>query len=166
MAGDFPDDPLDDLYAGPSAAKPGVSNSAAFARAKIARPNQARVPSRKALRTAAAMLRPERTRMSDAKPTITLVEWRALEKNTLRGFADIRFPFGLVIKGISIHKKNGQSWVAMPSKPQIEQDGSVRREPDGKIKYVSILEWAERAMSERFSASVIALVEDQHGQLP
>lgn len=166
MAGDFPDDPLDDLYEGPSAAKPGVAISGAFARAKTTRINHARIPPRKALRTAAAMLRPEKTRMSDAKPTIKLTEWRALEKNTLRGFADIRFPFGLVVKGITVHKKNGQSWAAMPVKPQIEQDGSLRREPDGKIKYISILEWADRATSERFSAAVIALVEEQHGRLP
>jgi hypothetical protein len=49
---------------------------------------------------------------------IEIVDFRPFEKNTLRGFATVRLTgVNLEIRDITIHEKNGNRWVSLPSKP-------------------------------------------------
>ena len=89
-----------------------------------------------------------------------LRDWRAFSKNTLRGFATIELPSGLVIHDISIHEKNGKWWAAMPAAPQLEN--GQHRFLDGKGQYKRILEWRDRGLSDKFSEVVVGLVRSQH----
>jgi hypothetical protein len=69
-----------------------------------------------------------------------LRSFRPLEKNTLRGFAEIELPNGLRIREISIHtKKNGNSWVGLPGRPVIDGEGR-HHVVDGKRQYAALLE--------------------------
>lgn len=99
--------------------------------------------------TAVAALEPMR---------VALLEWRALERNTLRGFAVVQVG-GLKIKDITVHEKNGTRWVGLPAKPVIGADGKAQTDDRGKIRYAQILEWATKDAAERFGAGVCRAVE-------
>lgn len=99
--------------------------------------------------------------MSAAKPMPAIcLAWRAMKKNTLLGFAKIQLG-ALTINDVSVNTSNGRTWANLPSKPMVDRDGNVVRTPEGKIKYVPLLEWATREASDRFSESVITAVEEK-----
>jgi hypothetical protein len=92
---------------------------------------------------------------------LSLIEFRPMQKNTLRGFCTIRYG-SLKIKDISLHVSNGKRWASLPSKPIIAPDGTIKRDDAGKIRYVPILEWESREASDRFTEEVLAAVTREH----
>jgi hypothetical protein len=81
-----------------------------------------------------------------------------LERNTLRGFAEINITdLGMTIRDVAIHCKNGSTWASPPSKPQIK-DGAVVKDEAGKIAYAPIIEFCSREARDKFSAAVIEAV--------
>lgn len=100
--------------------------------------------------------------MSEQTPRrMQIKAWRPFVKNTLRGFATVELPIGLVISDITVHTKNGKSWASFPAKAQIDKDGQIRV-ADGKIQYVKILEWSNRDLSDRFSNALVQAVLAEH----
>ena len=93
---------------------------------------------------------------------VSLVEWKKLEKNTLRGFAKIRIGKALIVRDVGVHCSNGKRWASLPSKPIVQADGTAKRGDNGKIQYVPILEWGDRETSDNFSEGVIAAIEAQY----
>ena len=123
-----------------------------------------RKPSESQLRAGEAAAFGQRPIYREEAPTprrMQLKAWRPLVKNTLRGFATVELPIGLVIKDISVHQKNDKCWAGLPAKPIISQDGTVAQK-DGKAQYTSVLEWNSRDLSDRFSASIVDIVLAQH----
>ncbi len=56
---------------------------------------------------------------------IEIVKFKAYEKNTLRGFLDLRLTtIGLEIRQASLHEKGKSRWISLPSKPYKKDDGS------------------------------------------
>jgi hypothetical protein len=95
---------------------------------------------------------------------LRLRDFRAISKNTLRGFATFEFPNGLVIYDMPAHTKNGKSWVSFPSAPQID-NGGVKK-IDGKLQYKRLIEWKDRDLSDRFSVAAVAVINrDKPGVL-
>ncbi len=95
---------------------------------------------------------------------LRLRDFRAVTKNTLRGFATFEFPNGMVIHDMPTHTKNGASWVAFPAVPQLE-NGSLRV-VDGKTQYKRVIEWRDRDLSDRFSDAAVAVIKrDKPGVL-
>lgn len=86
--------------------------------------------------------------------------FKAYPKNTLRGFASIMLvDVGLTILDVSLHEKNGSRWAALPSKPMIDRNGvALKDEATGKIKYIPMLELADREHRDAFSKAVVAAV--------
>jgi hypothetical protein len=81
-----------------------------------------------------------------------------LERNTLRGFAEISIPdWDLTIRDVAIHLKNASMWAQPPSRPQI-RDGAVVKDQAGKIQYTAVFDFASREARNRFSAGVIEAV--------
>jgi hypothetical protein len=99
---------------------------------------------------------------SPDRPRMRLLEFKAVTKGSLHGFVTIELPIGLQIADIPILAGRNGLWANMPAKPQMNQDGSLRRDASGKPAYVAILKWRDRALSDRFSAAVIALIHEQH----
>lgn len=87
---------------------------------------------------------------------LRLVDFRAVTKNTLRGFATFEFPNGMVIHDMPAHTKNGKSWVSFPAAPQI--DGGQVKMFEGRPQYKRIIEWRDRALSDRFAEAAVALI--------
>jgi hypothetical protein len=88
---------------------------------------------------------------------LILREFRAVQKNTLRGFATFEFSNGLVIHDMPAHTKNGRSWVAFPAVPQLE-NGTVKT-VEGKAQYKRVIEWRDRDLSDKFSDAAVAVIQ-------
>jgi hypothetical protein len=102
-------------------------------------------------------------------PRLRLRSWkRAPEKSgsSLVGFASITLIIGdawLEIDDLPVLRTGGRGWAAWPAKPIVTREGMVARIPGtSKIRYVSILRWADRETSQRFSQAVVELVERHH----
>lgn len=93
---------------------------------------------------------------------VALLSWKSVPRNSLRGFATIRLGKSLSIKDVAVHCSNGKRWAALPSKPLIGADGAAMKDDRGKIKYVAIMEWLDRTVSDDFSASVVDAVEREY----
>lgn len=93
---------------------------------------------------------------------VSLLDWKPLVKNSLRGFAGVRVGKTLILRDVSVHCANGRRWAMPAAKPQMSADGTVRRDEKGKIKYVPIVEWATKEAADAFSESVIEAIEREH----
>ena len=93
---------------------------------------------------------------------LTLLAWKPLNKNTLRGFATVRLGKALSIKDITLHASHGKRWASLPSKPMMDAGGNVKKNDQGKVQYVPILEWLDRETADKFSEGVIEAVEREH----
>jgi hypothetical protein len=103
--------------------------------------------------------RPETTPARPKK--MTLLSWKPLVKNSLRGFASVELPIGLKIFDVPVMISSGKAWAALPSKMQMLRDGQPRRDGNGNGKplYTPILEWRDRDLADQFSEAVVALVD-------
>jgi hypothetical protein len=60
-----------------------------------------------------------------ARPSTAVVLCaRRVEKNSLRGFFDLKLASGLVLRGCSLHLSHGRRWVGMPATSYTNRDGA------------------------------------------
>lgn len=93
---------------------------------------------------------------------VSLLSWKSIPKNSLRGFAEVRIGKSLIVSDVSVHCNAGRRWASLPSKPQMGRDGVALKDEGGKIKYVPIIRWSSKEMADAFSEGVIAAVEREH----
>jgi hypothetical protein len=85
---------------------------------------------------------------------IEVIEFRELRRNSLLGFAKIR------VAEWPIYEKDGRKWAQLPSKQLLDKNsGEPLRDADGKPRYVRLLQFDDRTISDRFSDSVVRAVE-------
>lgn len=93
-------------------------------------------------------------------------DWRPTPRNTLRGFVKLTLePSGLVLNDCTLHQKGDRQWIGLPGRPQIDRDGTLRRDPNsGKPLYAPSVEIPDKEARERFQRAALAavhrLVED------
>ncbi len=93
------------------------------------------------------------------KHTVDCLDFRPLAKNTLVGFARIRIrELKLIINDVTLHQKGAVRWAGVPAKPQF-RDGALVTGDDGKLAYVSVLEFEDRPARDAFSAALWRAVE-------
>jgi hypothetical protein len=91
------------------------------------------------------------------KLTITVEAFVPRRSNTLFGFVTVVIPeMRLRIHDVSVHEKGESRWAGLPAKPQIDRDGTVRKDERGKTLYTPILEFTDKPTRDAFSARVIA----------
>ena len=92
------------------------------------------------------------------KLSVEVENFRRHHSGSLIGFLTVFLPqLHLRIREITVHEKNGQRWVGLPGRPQINKDGSVRRDDQtGKVIYTNIIELTDRATRDAFSKRTIA----------
>jgi len=83
---------------------------------------------------------------------------KPVRKRTLRGFASVKLPNGLVITDVVIGESSGKQWAILPSKAMIDRDGQLMRDAGGKIRYSPVIEWGTPALREEFSRRIAAIV--------
>lgn len=91
---------------------------------------------------------------------IKIIAWRAMERNSLRGFVSVQVG-ALEIFDVTVMSASGRKWCGMPGKPQIGQDGLTVKK-DGKVQYSQVMNWATKDARDRFSASVIEALEREY----
>jgi hypothetical protein len=89
---------------------------------------------------------------------VALLEWRSLVRGSLRGFAKIRIGKSLIVSDDRLHTSHGKCWASLPARPMLGSDSVALRDPDGRIRYVPILEWSCRDARDAFSTAVIEAV--------
>jgi len=94
---------------------------------------------------------------------VHLVDWKPIVKGSLRGFAKVRLGRALLINDVPVLSSNGRAWAGMPGKPLLGADGTGLRDDKGKQRYAPVLEWTSRESSDRWSAAVVAAIEQEHG---
>ena len=96
------------------------------------------------------------------KFTVKVTDFRAFRRNTLRGFATVHVDeLQLTLHDIAIHQHDsGARWLGLPAKPVVDASGNIKRTTDGKIEYVRLFTFDARAVSDAFSAAVIAALLD------
>lgn len=93
--------------------------------------------------------------MTDA--SVVCTKWRELERNTLRGFADLYIVrMKMTIRDCALHEKGDKAWIAFPSKPRL-RDGAVVTE-NGKAVYDPPLISFDDDMRERFREAAVAAI--------
>lgn len=96
-------------------------------------------------------------KMND-KPDIVCTAWKAVEKNTLRGFADLYFTrMHMTIKGVMLHEKDGSEWLSFPSIPQIGNDGQLIKK-DGKTAYNPPVVQFDQDVKDRLRDSALVAI--------
>jgi hypothetical protein len=91
---------------------------------------------------------------------ITASDLRRIDRNTLVAFCTLRLdPSGLVLNDCSYHRKDDREWIGLPGKPQIDRDGTPRKDPNtGKQLYTPVVEIPDRNQRERFQQAALAAV--------
>src|SRR5262245_38438105 len=92
-----------------------------------------------------------------SKFSVIVEEFTSLRSNTLFGFVTITVPeLHLKIRDLTVHQQGDSRWVGLPGKPQIDKGGNTKRDDRGKIIYLPVLQFTDKAAREAFSARVIA----------
>jgi hypothetical protein len=96
------------------------------------------------------------------RPTMRLLSWKPVRKGNLVGFATVMLPIGLKIVDCPVLVSREKAWATLPSKPQIDKDGRLKINSNGRPAYSPVLEWQDRALGDRFAAALVALVRAEH----
>jgi hypothetical protein len=87
-------------------------------------------------------------------------DWRARNRNTLKGFLTLTLPSGLALRECSYHEQGTKRWVGLPGRPQLDPDGRHRIDPaTGKKSYVAIVEVVGKEARERFQKAAVAAID-------
>jgi hypothetical protein len=88
---------------------------------------------------------------------IRLRGFQPLPKGTLIGFADIELLGGLLVHDCPVFCDG--AWAALRAKPAIDRDGKQKADVNGERQFVPMFERCSRELADRFSAAVVALIE-------
>jgi hypothetical protein len=95
---------------------------------------------------------------------VRIVDFRSVRRNSLLGFARVELPSGMVIADVTVMLAGttGRPWASPPSKPMVDREGVVLKDPNGKIRYTPIIEFTSREIRTRWSDAVIAAMQAAH----
>lgn len=85
-----------------------------------------------------------------------ILDWKPRPGGTLLGFADVRTASGLIFHDVGVHQRGTSRWCQPASKLQVDRDGRVLTEPNGKRKYSPVVTFVSNAHRDKFRDSVIA----------
>lgn len=91
---------------------------------------------------------------------VALLEWQSAPKNSLCGFAKVRFGRFLCIARIVVHCSHGKSWIQLPSEPWTDPSGNTRFTPF--LSFDSGDQAADRRFADEFRDAVLAAIEAAH----
>lgn len=93
---------------------------------------------------------------------VTIEEWKPRRQNTLVGFAVVRLPSGMRLHDVTVYMAGANAWALPAGKPQIDRHGTAICGGDGKIKYIPVVSFETKALSEKFSNAVIEALRLSH----
>jgi hypothetical protein len=93
---------------------------------------------------------------------VSIEDFRSLVRNTLRGFARVRLPEGIILHDVAIHIRDGKPWAAPPGRPVVARDGRQLKDAAGKPQFSPTLTFTSRADQDAFSNTVIEALRRTH----
>jgi hypothetical protein len=81
-----------------------------------------------------------------------ILNFRHLDKNTLRASFDVELPSGMILCGCMLHEKGDKRWIGLPAKPYVKQDGSQ--------SWAKIVDFVDRDTGDKFQKAVLRAVID------
>ncbi len=92
---------------------------------------------------------------------VVCTSWRPCERDTLRGFADFLLPaVELHVRDCAVHESNGEHWVQLPARPQLDQNRELIREENGKVRYATILVFDSTEAASEFNDAALKALSD------
>jgi hypothetical protein len=82
-------------------------------------------------------------------PAPIILNFKSMERNSLRGFFDLELASGMILNGCMLHTKDGHRWIGLPSRPWSKEDGTQ--------SYAKIIGFKDKATAERFQNIVTPL---------
>jgi hypothetical protein len=99
------------------------------------------------------------------KHSVTCLDFRRIDRNTLCGFCTVRIDeIKLTIHDVALHRKGAARWAQLPARPVV-RDGQLVLDDGGKLQYAALLEFPDRAVRDAFSHAVWNAVITQHPEL-
>ena len=89
-------------------------------------------------------------------------EFVPVTKNTLRGFARVRLPSGLVLHDVAIHQRDGTAWASPASKPMLNRDGHQMKDQNGKLMWLPIISFTSREVRDRLNTAILDALHQSH----
>ena len=89
-------------------------------------------------------------------PAPAIINFKLLDKNSLRAVFDLRLASGMVICGAMLHTKNDRWWIGLPAKGYLKQDGSQ--------SWSKVIDFCDKPTHERFLQTVTPLAREAYEQ--
>jgi hypothetical protein len=93
---------------------------------------------------------------------VIIEEFRPLARNTLRGFARVRLPEGIIVHDIAVHVRDGEPWASPPGRPMVGRNGTPLKDAAGKARFSPTISFVSRADQDAFSRAIIAAMRAAH----
>ena len=86
-------------------------------------------------------------------------DWRPHSSGSLQGFFSLLLPSGLRINDCALHERDGERWVSLPGKPQIDGDCRVRVDLAGKRLYSPCVEIPSSEVRSKFRTAALEALD-------
>jgi hypothetical protein len=97
--------------------------------------------------------------------TFVIEAFTPVAKNSLLGFATVRMPSGMLLHDVGVHRQGGSFWAMPASKPMLDRSGTQLKDASGKLRWVPIVSFADKATRDRWSQAVVAALREQRPDL-
>ena len=101
-------------------------------------------------------------RTAPQRPRMRLVSRKSIAKRNLRGFATVELPIGPKLVEGAVFVGTSGARASMPAKPQLDREGRLRIDGDGKPSCSPVVASRGRDLNNRCSAAVVAMVRAAH----
>jgi hypothetical protein len=99
------------------------------------------------------------------KFSVTVLDFKAVERGSLRGFANASVKELHLVCDVAIHERDGPRWAQLRSKPQLDRNGKTVRDPEtGRVKYIPVVQFGSRKVADAFSARVLKALDVHQGR--
>jgi DNA-binding cell septation regulator SpoVG len=98
-------------------------------------------------------------------PPVTINKWRSFrnEAGTIRAFFSATLPSGLIVHKLKLMVgPAGKRWVALPSEREVDGDGRVKQNINGKVVWSPLLEFTDRSTRDKFQSAILGAVRLAH----
>ena len=84
-----------------------------------------------------------------------ILDFKPFEKNTLRAFFSLELASGLILRGCTLHTKNGKFWIGLPAKPYTTDTGTQ--------SWAAIIDFRDKQTAARFQEMATAAAVEAYG---
>jgi hypothetical protein len=85
-----------------------------------------------------------------------------MRRNSLLGFAKIRFGSGVIIGDVACHHAGSRLWASPPSMPWVKAGQLVIDEATGKPKYFPIISFETHGVQRAWSQQVLRAIRSEY----